>query len=46
MVTVAIRRVNILDKKKPLLMDYIDPKKFVIYQIQLVVLVLRMHLEL
>ena len=27
MVTVAIRRVNILDKKKPLLMDYIDPKK-------------------
>jgi len=27
MVTVAVRRVNILDKKKPLLMDYIDPKK-------------------
>jgi len=27
MVTVAIRRVNISDKKKPLLMDYIDPKK-------------------
>jgi len=26
-VTVAIRRVNITDKKKPLLMDYIDPKK-------------------
>ncbi len=26
-VTVAVRRVNILDKKKPLLMDYIDPKK-------------------
>ena len=26
-VTVAIRRVNIVDKKKPLLMDYIDPKK-------------------
>ena len=26
-VTVAIRRVNILDKKKPLLMDYLDPKK-------------------
>ncbi len=28
MVTVAVRRVNILDKKKPLLMDYINPKKF------------------
>ena len=27
MVTVAVRRVNILDKKKPLLMDYLDPKK-------------------
>jgi len=27
MVTVAVRRVNIVDKKKPLLMDYIDPKK-------------------
>ena len=26
-VTVAVRRVNILDKKKPLLMDYVDPKK-------------------
>ena len=26
-VTVAVRRVNISDKKKPLLMDYIDPKK-------------------
>ena len=26
-VTVAVRRVNILDKSKPLLMDYIDPKK-------------------
>ena len=26
-VTVAVRRVNIFDKKKPLLMDYIDPKK-------------------
>ena len=26
-VTVAVRRVNILDKKKPLLMDYINPKK-------------------
>ena len=27
MVTVAVRRVNITDKKKPLLMDYINPKK-------------------
>ena len=27
MVTVAVRRVNISDKKKPLLMDYINPKK-------------------
>ena len=27
MVTVAVRRVNISNKKKPLLMDYIDPKK-------------------
>ena len=27
MVTVAVRRVNVLDKKKPLLMDYVDPKK-------------------
>ena len=26
-VTVAVRRVNIFDKNKPLLMDYIDPKK-------------------
>ncbi len=29
MVTVAVRRVNILDKKKPVLMDYIDPKKII-----------------
>ena len=27
MVTVAVRRVNISDQSKPLLMDYIDPKK-------------------
>ena len=26
-VTVAVRRVNISDRNKPLLMDYIDPKK-------------------
>ena len=28
-VTVAVRRVNIADKKKPLLMDYLDPKKII-----------------
>ena len=28
-VTVAVRRVNISNKKKPLLMDYIDPKKII-----------------
>ena len=27
MVTVAVRRVNILDKKKPILSDYLNPKK-------------------
>ena len=29
MVTVAVRRVNILDKKKPILTDYINPKKII-----------------
>ncbi len=29
MVTVAVRRVNILDKKKPVLMDYLNPKKII-----------------
>ena len=29
MVTVAIRRVNIIDKKKPMLTDYLDPKKII-----------------
>ena len=29
MVTIAVRRVNILDKKKPLLSDYLDPKKII-----------------
>ena len=43
MVTVAVRRVNILDKKKPLLMDYLDPKKLFIYLIQLDVLLLMRH---
>ena len=27
MVTVAVRRVNITDKKKPFLTDYLNPKK-------------------
>ena len=30
MVTVAVRRVNITDKKKPLLTDYINPKKIIL----------------
>ena len=29
MVTVAVRRVNILDRKKPLLTDYLNPKKII-----------------
>ena len=29
MVTVAVRRVNIIDKKKPMLTDYLDPKKII-----------------
>ena len=29
MVTVAIRRVNIIDKKKPILTDYLNPKKII-----------------
>ncbi len=28
-VTVAVRRVNLTDKDKPMLVDYLDPKKFV-----------------
>ena len=30
MVTVAVRRVNILDKKKPILTDDLDPKKIIL----------------
>ena len=30
MVTVAVRRVNITDKKKPLLTDYLNPKKIIL----------------
>ena len=44
-VTVAVRRVNILDKKKPLLMDYIDPKKLLTFQILQDVLILKKLLE-
>ena len=29
MVTVAVRRVNIFDKKKPILTDYLNPKKII-----------------
>ena len=29
MITVAVRRVNILDKKKPILTDYLNPKKII-----------------
>ena len=29
MVTVAVRRVNIVDKKKPMLTDYLNPKKII-----------------
>ena len=42
MVTVAVRRVNILDKAKPVLMDYLDPKKLYIYPILQDALIQRM----
>ena len=29
MITVAVRRVNIVDKKKPILTDYLNPKKII-----------------
>lgn len=29
MVTVAVRRVNLTDKDKPMLVDYLDPKKYI-----------------
>ena len=45
-VTVAVRRVNISDKNKARLMDYIDPKKIHIYQIPLDVSRQKMQLEL
>ena len=42
-VTVAVRRVNITDKKKPLLMDYIDPKKLLTFLTLLAVLIQKKH---
>ena len=45
MVTVAVRRVNILDKSKPILTDFLNPKKIIFYLIQPVVLILKRHLE-
>ena len=42
MVTVAVRRVNILDKNKPMLTDYLNPKKLSTYQILQGVLILKM----
>ncbi|MHA7873235.1 MAG: thiazole synthase, partial [Hyphococcus sp.] len=29
MVTVAVRRVNLTDKDKPMLVDFLDPQKYV-----------------
>ena len=46
MVTVAVRRINILDKKKPILTDYLNQKKLLIYRIQPGVLILKMRSEL
>ena len=42
-VTVAVRRVNITDKKKPLLMDYINLKKLLICLIQQDALLQKKH---
>ena len=42
MVTVAVRRVNILDKK-PILTDFLNPKKIIFYLIRQVVLLLKRH---
>ena len=42
-VTVAVRRVNIIDKKKPLLMDYLNPKKLHIFQTLQVASIPLMH---
>ena len=39
MVTVAVRRVNVTDKTKPLLSDYLNPKRLFFYQIQRDVLI-------
>ena len=42
-VTVAVRRVNITDKKKPLLMDYIIQNKLHIFLILQGVLIQKKH---
>ena len=44
-VTVAVRRVNITDKKKPMLIDYLNPKKLYTYLTLRVVLLLKKHYE-
>ena len=41
MVTVAVRRVNILDKKKPILTDFLNPKKLFFYLLPQDVLILK-----
>ena len=42
MVTVAVRRINITDKKKPMLIDYLNPKKLFFYLIPLGVIIPKM----
>ena len=37
MVTVAVRRINILDKKKPILTDYLNPKKISLTTLKIVI---------
>ena len=41
MVTVAVRRVNILDKRKPILMDYLSTKKYLYLPIMTLVMKLQ-----
>ena len=43
MVTVAVRRVNVTDKKKPMLTDYLDPKKIIYLPNTVAVSILMMH---
>ena len=46
MITVAVRRINITNKKKPILTDYINPKKLFTYLTLQAALLLRRLLEL